>query len=169
MGWRVVILKYGKKLERAFAGPDGEALRQWIDACPNSLYSALVFKGGEGWRRHLEGDLGHLPGIRAFLDAHDDASLHAVMTNLAGHDMASVLDAFHAVADDLPTCFIAYTIKGFGLPFAGHKDNHAGLMNEAQMASFQRSMGVAEGAEWDCFVGLDLPAERLSAFLQGVP
>jgi pyruvate dehydrogenase E1 component len=23
--------------------------------------------------------------------------------------------------------FIAYTIKGFGLPLAGHKDNHAGL------------------------------------------
>ena len=23
---------------------DGEALRQWIDACPNSLYSALVFR-----------------------------------------------------------------------------------------------------------------------------
>jgi pyruvate dehydrogenase E1 component len=48
------------------------------------------------------------------------------MTNLAGHDMDSVLAAFHAVEDDRPTCFIAYTIKGFGLPFAGHKDNHAG-------------------------------------------
>ena len=57
MGWRVVILKYGKKLERAFAGPDGAALREWIDACPNSLYSALVYKGGAGWRKHLEGDI----------------------------------------------------------------------------------------------------------------
>src|SRR5579863_3720232 len=66
VGWRVVILKYGKKLERAFAGPDGEALRDWIDACPNSLYSALVYKGGEGWRKHLTADLGHLAGIRAF-------------------------------------------------------------------------------------------------------
>src|SRR5579871_1850923 len=47
MGWRVVILKYGKRLEAAFAGSDGEALRDWIDACPNSLYSALVYKGGE--------------------------------------------------------------------------------------------------------------------------
>ena len=31
-----------------------------------------------------------------------------------------------ASTTDRPTCFIAYTIKGFGLPFAGHKDNHAG-------------------------------------------
>ena len=169
MGWRVVTLKYGKQLEAAFAGPDGEALRDWIDACPNSLYSALVFKGGEGWRKHLEGDLGHLPGIRTFLAAHDDDRLHAVMTNLAGHDMAAVLEAFHGVEDDLPTCFIAYTIKGFGLPFAGHKDNHAGLMNEAQMASFQRAMAVPEGREWDRFAGLDLPAEALERFLAGVP
>jgi pyruvate dehydrogenase E1 component len=169
MGWRVVTLKYGRKLEAAFAGPDGAALRDWIDACPNSLYSALVYKGGEGWRRHLEGDLGHLPGIRAFLAAHDDESLQAVMTNLAGHDMETVLDALHAVADDLPTCFIAYTIKGFGLPFAGHKDNHAGLMNEAQMAGFQRAMGVPEGSEWDRFAGLDLPAETVERFLAAVP
>ena len=69
-------------------------------------------------------------------DAHDDDGLARLMTNLAGHDMGSVLDAFHAVTDDRPTCFIAYTIKGFGLPFAGHKDNHAGLMTPDQMAGF---------------------------------
>jgi len=168
MGWRVVTLKYGKALEAAFAGPDGDALRQWIDACPNSLYSALVFKGGEGWRKHLEGDLGQLPGIRGFLAAHDDASLARVMTNLAGHDMAAVLEAFHGIADDRPTCFIAYTIKGFGLPFAGHKDNHAGLMNEEQMASFRRAMAIPDGAEWDRFAGLKLPPETIERFLAGV-
>jgi pyruvate dehydrogenase E1 component len=168
MGWRVVTLKYGHLLEAAFARPDGHHLREWIDACPNSLYSALVYKGGEGWREHLHRDLNRYPGIRAILDDHDDGALHRLMTNLAGHDLPSVLDAFHAVQDDRPTCFIAYTIKGYGLPFAGHKDNHAGLMNQEQMASFQRSMGVAEGAEWDLFAGLDLPADRLSAFLEEV-
>jgi pyruvate dehydrogenase E1 component len=169
MGWRVVTLKYGRLLEAAFAEPDGHHLREWIDACPNSLYSALVYKGGEGWREHLQRDLNRYPGIRAILDGHDDPALQRLMTNLAGHDMGSVLDAFHGVTDDRPTCFIAYTIKGYGLPFAGHKDNHAGLMNRDQMASFQRSMGVVEGAEWELFAGLDVPTERLSAFLKGVP
>jgi pyruvate dehydrogenase E1 component len=169
MGWRVVTLKYGRLLEAAFARPDGHHLREWIDACPNSLYSALVYKGGEGWREHLHRDLNRYPGVRAILDDHDDAALQRLMTNLAGHDMEAVLDAFHAITDDRPTCFIAYTIKGHGLPFAGHKDNHAGLMNPEQMASFQRNMGVAPGAEWDLFTGLDLSAERLSAFLKEVP
>ena len=169
MGWRVVTLKYGRLLEAAFARLDGHHLREWIDACPNSLYSALVYKGGAGWREHLHRDLNRYPGIRAILDSHDDAALHRLMTNLAGHDMASVLAAFHAVTDDLPTCFIAYTIKGYGLPFAGHKDNHAGLMNKDQMVLFQRDMGVAPGAEWEPFAGLDVPEEQLSAFLAGVP
>jgi pyruvate dehydrogenase E1 component len=168
-GWRVVTLKYGRLLQAAFARSDGEQLREWIDACPNSLYSALVYKGGEGWREHLRRDLNRYPGIRAILDDHDDEALARLMTNLAGHDMGSVLDAFHAVTDDQPTCFIAYTIKGYGLPFAGHKDNHAGLMNPEQMAIFQQRMGVPPGAEWDRFSGLDLPSEELEAFLAGVP
>jgi pyruvate dehydrogenase E1 component len=169
MGWRVVVLKYGTRLEAAFARPDGGHLRDWIDACPNSLYSALVYKGGAGWREHLQRDLNRHPGIRLILDDHDDAELHDLMTNLAGHDMAAVLAAFHAVEDDQPTCFIAYTVKGYGLPFAGHKDNHAGLMNPDQMAHFKAGMRIPDGAEWDKFAGLDLDADVLEDFLATVP
>ncbi|MDP6361598.1 MAG: transketolase, partial [Planctomycetota bacterium] len=46
MGWRVLTLKYGKKLQEAFEKPGGAALRKWIDDCPNLLYSNLVFRGG---------------------------------------------------------------------------------------------------------------------------
>ena len=38
---------------------------------------------------------------------------------------------------DRPVCFIAYTIKGHGLPLAGHKDNHAGLMTPAQVETLR--------------------------------
>jgi pyruvate dehydrogenase E1 component len=169
VGWRVVTLKYGRRLEAAFARPDGIHLREWIDACPNSLYSALVYKGGEGWREHLTRDLNRYPGIRAILEENDDEALQLLMTNLAGHDMGAVLDAFHGVTDDRPTCFIAYTIKGYGLPLAGHKDNHAGLMNPAQMEQFQQTMRVAAGAEWEKFAGLDAPEEALAAFLETAP
>jgi len=186
MGWRVITIKFGKLLEAAFARPDGGSLRQWIDDCPNSLYSALCYKGeaqahgaveraaaadpaNRGWRQHLEADLGDKPGIRALLDELDDIALHRLMTNLAGHDMEAMIEAFESVSDDRPTCFIAYTIKGFGLPFAGHKDNHAGLMNPEQMTAFQRSMGIADGQEWDRFAGLEGPVDGLRDFLAKVP
>ena len=169
LGWRVVTLKYGTRLEAAFQRRGGARLRQWIDDCPNSLYSALTYQGGAAWRRQLAADIGATPGIKALLDDHDDNALEALMTNLAGQDMVSVLDAFHAVADDTPTCFLAYTIKGHGLPFAGHKDNHAGLMNPEQMARFQAANRVPAGAEWEPFAGLEEDPAELRALLEAVP
>ena len=59
VGWKVVILKYGLRQQAAFAKPGGEALRQWIDDCPNELYCALTFKGGAAWRERLGQDIGH--------------------------------------------------------------------------------------------------------------
>jgi pyruvate dehydrogenase E1 component len=165
LGWRVITLKYGKLLEKAFAGPDGERL---IDDCPNTLYSALTYKAG--WRARLEADLGAFAGIRAILDSHDDAQLHALMTNLAGHDMEAVLEGFReAEASDLPTCFIAYTIKGFGLPFAGHKDNHAGLMSPEQVDALRAQHAVPRGAEWERLAGMEIPEAEVERFLAAVP
>ena len=169
VGWTVVTLKYGKQLEAAFAGPGGAALRRWIDECPNDLYAALTYQGGAVWRQRLTSELGGEPGIAALLERHDDAALHALMTNLAGHDMEAILDAFDGATSDAPHCFVAYTVKGWGLPLAGHKDNHSGLMNPAQMQSYRDAQHIAEGEEWEIFAGLDLPAETLRSFLASVP
>ena len=86
------------------------------------------------------------------------------MTNLAGHDLPSLIEAFGRVGDDKPVCFICYTIKGFGLPFAGHKDNHAGLMTPAQMDTFRTAMNVRPGHEWDKFEGLGVAPGELENF-----
>ena len=150
-GWRVVTLKYGKAMETAFAEPGGAELKAWIDAAPNADYAALTYLGGGAWRERLLKDA---PAVKPILDARDDAALASLMTNLAGHDMASLVEAFDAAQDDVPTLFIAYTVKGYGLPFAGHKDNHAGLMNPGQIAELRERMGIAEGGEWEPYGGL---------------
>src|SRR5580692_7181135 len=166
-GWRVVILKYGSLLRAAFKQPGGERLEQWIDTCPNQLYSALVFQGGAAWRKRLVADLGE--GIAPLLATLHDEALARLMTNLAGHELATLLSAFADDEPEKPTCFICYTIKGYGLPFAGHKDNHAGLMTPAQMETLRIGMGVRPGHEWDKFEGLALPPDRLQGFLDQVP
>ncbi|HEX8444142.1 MAG TPA: transketolase [Allosphingosinicella sp.] len=150
-GWRVVTLKYGKAMEAAFTEPGGDALKAWIDEAGNADYAALTYLGGAAWRERLLKDS---PATQPILDARDDDALAALMTNLAGHDMASLVDAFDAAQDDVPTLFIAYTVKGQGLPFAGHKDNHAGLMNPGQLAALRERMGIAEGQEWEPYAGL---------------
>ena len=68
MGWNVVTMKYGRRLQAAFARDGGEELRRWIDDCPNSLYSALTFQGGAAWRQAMLADLGRVRGVRAILD-----------------------------------------------------------------------------------------------------
>ena len=168
-GWNVVILKYGSLQQAAFKEPGGERLRQWIDNCPNQLYSALVFAGGAAWRKRLNDEIGDQGDVSRLIEKRSDAELAALMNNLGGHDLPSLLGAFHAADSDKPTCFIAYTVKGFGLPMAGHKDNHAGLMTPAQMETFRQAMNVRPGHEWDAFEGLMLPADRLKSFLAAVP
>jgi pyruvate dehydrogenase E1 component len=169
MGWDVITLKYGRKLQAAFTEPGGEVLRDWIDDCPNSLYSALVYKGGAAWRAEITEDIGSVPGIAELLAKYDDDALADLMTNLAGQDMAAMMEAFAQVDWDRPTCFIAYTIKGNNLPFAGHKDNHAGIMNTTQMEAFRSQMGVEAGQEWDKFAGVEDDRAALEAMIQAAP
>src|SRR3989454_4859612 len=168
-GWDVVILKYGSLLQQAFREGGGERLREWIDKCPNQLYSALVFQGGAAWRKRLLDELGDQGAVTRLIEARSDVELSQLMTNLAGHDLPSLIHAFGEVKHDRPICFICYTIKGFGLPFAGHKDNHAGLMTPSQMETFRAAMGIRPGHEWDRFEGSSIPAERIEQFLGRVP
>ncbi|MFY8152540.1 MAG: transketolase, partial [Hyphomicrobiales bacterium] len=168
-GWDVVTLKYGSLQQAAFKEKGGERLKAWIDSCPNQLYSALTFQGGAAWRKRLMDDLGDQGPVTKLIESRSDAELSKLMCNLGGHDLPSILEAFEAIDHDRPVCFLAYTVKGFGLPLAGHKDNHAGLMTKEQMAGFQSANGVRPGHEWELFEGLSLPESEIRAFLDRVP
>ena len=168
-GWDVVILKYGSLQEAAFKEPGGERLRRWIDTAPNQLYSALTFQGGAAWRKRLLDDLGDQGDMTRLIERRSDAELATLMSNLGGHDLPNLLSAFEAIDHDRPTVFIAYTIKGFTLPLAGHKDNHAGLLTPSQLEGYRDAMGVRHGQEWEKFEGMKLPREAMERFLSEVP
>ena len=169
-GWRVLTLKHGKAQRAAFAKPGGEALRVWIDACPNVDFAALTYQGGGAWRARILSDIGGEPGVADLLAGYDDEALAALMANLGGHCVETLIEAFDAAADETPTLFIAYTIKGYGLPFAGHKDNHAGLMNPRQIEGLRDTLGIAAGEEWGPYAGLGgNAAGSLRAFVEESP
>ncbi len=167
-GWDVVTVKYGVLQRAAFKEPGGEKLRQWIDNCPNQLYSALTFMGGAVWRKRLMDDLGDQGDVTALIERRSDAELAALMENLGGNCVTTMADEFARIEHDRPTCFLAYTIKGWGTPIAGHKDNHGGLMTTTQFAGWQKHMGVAKGEEWEPFAAVK-DADALKTFLAQVP
>ncbi|MDJ0992801.1 MAG: transketolase [Dinoroseobacter sp.] len=167
-GWDVVRVKHGTLQRAAFEEPGGEKLRDWIDACPNQEYSALTYMGGSVWRQRLMDDLGDQGDVSALIDRRSDDELAVLMENLGGNCVETMADTFAAVDHDRPTCFLAYTVKGWGTPIAGHKDNHGGLMTKAQMVEWQTKMGVQKGQEWEPFATVE-NIEALRFFLAQVP
>ncbi len=169
MGWQVVTLKFGKKLEALRERPGGQAILDWIEDCDNALYSALTFQGGEGWRAQLQDDLKNNAKALEIIAGLEDGDLAELMTNLGGHCLETLLEAFHGISGDQPVCFICYTVKGHGLPLAGHKDNHAGLMTPAQMAQFKSQNNILDGQEWSKTAGLNRSGEELDRLLDLAP
>ena len=167
-GWDMVRVKHGVLQRAAFEEPGGEKLRDWIDACPNQDYSALTFMGGSVWRKRLMDDLGDQGEVSALINRRSDDELAALMENLGGNCVETMAETFATVDHDRPTCFLAYTIKGWGTPIAGHKDNHGGLMNTTQFAEWQAHMGIAAGQEWEPLAGVTDP-DALRQFLSKVP
>lgn len=158
-------MENGALQRAAFAVMGGAALRDWIDACPNQQKAALTFMGGAVWRKRLMEDLGQ---VSALIDQRSDSDLAALMASLGDNCMQTMAEAFAAITHCRPTCCLVHTIKGWGTPISGQKDNHGGLMNPTQFAAWQQHIGVAQGQEWEPLAAItDAPALR--GFLDRVP
>src|SRR4051795_4475599 len=55
-GWRVVELRYGKRLQAALDG--NAALKKWFEQLSNAELSALHYQGGAVWRARIEAEVG---------------------------------------------------------------------------------------------------------------
>lgn len=162
-GWQVLEAKYGHVLQSLFARPGGAALRQRIDEMSNAEYQALIRMPGDSLRVKLTTVNGVLnPDITNVVRDIRDSELPAVVSNLGGHEMEELLSALAQVDDapEQPTILFAYTIKGWGLPMAGHPLNHSMLLNHEQIDDLRHQLDVPTEDEWASFA-LDSPAGRL--------
>ncbi len=166
IGWRVLEVKYGRRLQAAFARPGGDALRRRIDDMANEQYQAIIRLPGAELRAQLcdVEKKKEAQGIQKALAEVADADLPGVIADLGGHDMEELLGALNEFDQhpDRPTVLFAYTIKGWHLPFAGHPLNHSMLLSTEQVATLQAEWGVETGHEWDGFAP-DSPAGQACA------
>jgi pyruvate dehydrogenase E1 component len=149
-GWQTITLKYGRRLRAVFERRGGAALRRRIDAMPNEEYQRLL--------RCLPGELRErLPGVgrerrvleRLITDL-DDEELAGALRDLAGHDLADLLDAFRSADEtpDRPTVIFAYTIKAWSLPTEGHPANHSALLSDAQWRQLAAELRADPNEPW---------------------
>lgn len=160
--WQVVEAKYGQQLQHIFACQGGGAFRRRLDEMSNEEYQSLLRRQGADIRTRLTHPLGLEQAedqeIALALRETTDEQLPSLLGNLGGHDLNSLLHAF-SLADryqDGPTVVFAYTIKGWGLPFAAEALNHSMLLNVEQMARLQQVLDIPAGGEWETFAA-DLP------------
>jgi pyruvate dehydrogenase E1 component len=169
IGWRVLDVKYGRRLQAAFARPGGEALRRRVDEMSNEEYQALIRLPGAELRAQLaRGSARQSAAIKRVIKEVPDAELPGLLADLGGHDLAELLGVFQACAQDPgpPTVVLAYTIKGWHLPFAGHPLNHSMLLNGDQIAALGAELGIAPGAEWERFTADSAPGRACQALAE---
>jgi pyruvate dehydrogenase E1 component len=164
LGWRVLELKYGRRLRRAFASDGGDLLRARIDEISNEAYQALF---GAGEEAVYDAMLGTLRGaerdrLARLLGRHANAG--QLVRDLGGHDLADLQGAFADARRDprRPTVIFAYTIKGYGLEIAGRPQNHSALLTKEQIDNLRSATGLTADTEWDRFPDESPEADLLS-------
>ncbi len=153
-GWRVLEAKYGHKLQKLYDMPGGDALRRRIDDMSNEEYqSSIRLSGPELRERLLNANEADRTTLALLLAKVPDDELPDVIANLGGHDLDTMCEIFDEVSRDMsrPTVVFAYTIKGWGLPIAGHPLNHSMLLSSEQMESLRRKMGIDADDVWAGF------------------
>jgi pyruvate dehydrogenase E1 component len=162
-GWQVLEAKYGRRLQALFDRPNGETLRRRIDEMSNEEYQALIRLPGPALRERLL-DCPDRAALTDLIADLSDDQLPAVVSNLGGHDLDELVSVLAATDQEprRPTVIFAYTIKGWGLPIAGHPLNHSQLLSDTQIATLQEQFQIAPGSEWDAFAP-DTPEGQLCA------
>jgi pyruvate dehydrogenase E1 component len=148
-------------------GEHGAALRQRIDTMSNEEYQALIrVSDGAELRRRLAdvADRTLHQDILAAVAGVPDDRLQTLVGNLGGHDLPRLLQVLHE-ADQVasaPVVIFAYTVKGYGLAFAGDPLNHSQLLTPSQLDALRQEFELDEDRQWDRFPE-DVPAGRWCA------
>jgi pyruvate dehydrogenase E1 component len=154
-GWRVIELRWGRRLQALFAKRGGERLRSRLEGMVNSEYQSLLRRPAGMVRKALvTAPDGQVDGaLDRFVGNLSDEALAAAVADVGGHDLSRILDAYEDAASERerPCVILAQTIKGWGLPLAGDPLNHGALLSAAQMETLRASLGVPAGEEWSAF------------------
>ncbi len=152
-GWQTITVKYGRRLRALFERPGGEALRGRIDAMPNEEYQRLLRGDAAELRERLPGAGRGRRELERLIRDLDDAELSRAIRDLAGHDLADLLDAFRRADEvsDRPAVIFAYTIKAWSLPTEGHPANHSALLSSEQWQQLAIDLGSDAEHPWARF------------------
>jgi pyruvate dehydrogenase E1 component len=164
-GWHVIELRWGSRLRALFGRPGGERLRARLEGMGNAEYQSLLRLPPAGARKAVIATAaGETDAAvdRLLADLNDEA-VHALVADVGGHDLASILEAYEEAGRKRsgPCVILADTIKGWGYPFGGDPMNHSALATQGQLDEMRAALGLASGEEWAGFAPGSAEAELI--------
>ncbi|HUP16818.1 MAG TPA: 1-deoxy-D-xylulose-5-phosphate synthase N-terminal domain-containing protein [Acidimicrobiia bacterium] len=146
-GWRVIEAKYGRLLTGLFDKPGGESLMRRIDEMSNEEFQSIVSGPLGDIGERLINTSDDPRALSRVLSDLSPVELRQALTNLGGHDQEVLATSFQAAdSRSTPAVVFAYTVKGWGLPFAGDPLNHSALMSPEQLEDLALSLRI--GNDW---------------------
>jgi pyruvate dehydrogenase E1 component len=166
-GWHVIELRWGSRLRALFGRPGGERLRARLESMGNAEYQSLLRLPPAAARKAViataagETD----PAVDRLLAEVPDEAVGALVADVGGHDLASILEAYAEAGRPRsgPCVILADTIKGWGYPFVGDPMNHSALLTPGQLEEMRAALGIAAGEEWAGFAVGSAEAELVRA------
>src|SRR5690606_20231141 len=126
-----------------FARPGGEILQRVLESDLTDFhFQSLLWKRDAAFMRKAA--LAVEPDCRKVLDTLDDAEVVRVFSDLGGHDLQSLAEAFLASrTSDRPTLIVAHTIKGHRLRSQAATGNHSALPDEDEVRELLEAAGLS--------------------------
>ena len=151
-GWEVIQVRHGKKRQALFAKDGGAELQRILeDGFSDFEFQMMLLKrDGKVVRSRL---LELAPALKNLLATVDDAHLYEVFSDLGGHDLSVLLDAFERAKHDRlrPTLVIVHTIKGWGLQSYAAPGNHSALPDGEEVDALLDGEGLSKNDPFALF------------------
>ncbi len=143
--WRVIEAKYGRRLVEMFDQKDGDLLKLRIDGMANEEFQSIVSGKSTAIVDRLTAGSRDPKRLAKLLSELSPKEMLEVLTDLGGHDQEVLDESFQAAdSDTSPAVVFAYTVKGWGLPFAGDPLNHSALMTKDQVEDLAVTLDIGE-------------------------
>jgi pyruvate dehydrogenase E1 component len=153
-GWDVVIVKYGRLMQRRVRRARRRGAAALDRRLPEPDVCGAVLPGRRGVPQ-ASARRDRRPGRGDAIDrAAQRRRIAGLMSNLGGHDMASMIEAFEASITTGRSASSPTPSRASACRSQGHKDNHAGLMTVTADGEMARAPEHPPGHEWEKFEGL---------------
>ncbi|MCC6747149.1 MAG: pyruvate dehydrogenase [Deltaproteobacteria bacterium] len=163
-GWRVVQLRHGPLRREAFSRPGGDRLRALLEAgFDDAELQLLLYKKDGALSRRVF--LGKAPELEGLLGALPDAEVQALLADLGGHDLPSLVETLAGcrAGGATPTLVLAHTLKGWGLGLAAAPGNHSALPDAEDYAALLAKEGLSPADPFEPFPAGSAEGDFLAA------